>query len=90
MKLPQPDAAFHWRREAWGAALRCRAIDEYTQHLFTSKQLALPGEDGWRQAAASVGATPRQLMRVKQVQNGHWVVVWPKEVTAGGAKLLAP
>ena len=30
------------------------------------------------------------LMRVKQVQNGHWVVVWPKEVTAGGARLLAP
>ena len=29
------------------------------------------------------------LMRVKQVQNGHWVVVWPKEMTAGGAKLLA-
>ncbi len=26
------------------------------------------------------------LMRVKQVQNGHWVVVWPKEVTAGGAE----
>ena len=30
------------------------------------------------------------LMRIKQVQNGHWVVVWPKEVTSGGAKLLAP
>jgi len=30
------------------------------------------------------------LMRVKQVQNGHWVVVWPKEVTSGGAKLIAP
>jgi branched-chain amino acid transport system substrate-binding protein len=30
------------------------------------------------------------LMRVKQVQNGHWVVVWPKEVTSGGARLLAP
>jgi branched-chain amino acid transport system substrate-binding protein len=29
------------------------------------------------------------LMRVKQVQNGHWVVVWPKEVTSGGARLLA-
>ena len=29
------------------------------------------------------------LMRVKQVQNGHWVVVWPKEVTSG-AKMLAP
>jgi branched-chain amino acid transport system substrate-binding protein len=30
------------------------------------------------------------LMRVKQVQGGKWVVVWPKEVTSGGAKLLAP
>jgi len=30
------------------------------------------------------------LMRVKQVQNGHWVVVWPKEVTTASAKLLAP
>lgn len=30
------------------------------------------------------------LMRVKQVQNGHWAVVWPKEVTSGGAKLLVP
>jgi len=29
------------------------------------------------------------LMRVKQVQNGHWVVVWPNEV-ANGAKLMAP
>jgi len=28
------------------------------------------------------------LMRVKQVQNGHWVVVWPKEVTTASAKLL--
>jgi ABC-type branched-subunit amino acid transport system substrate-binding protein len=29
------------------------------------------------------------LMRVKQVQNGKWVVVWPKEVTSGGASLAA-
>jgi hypothetical protein len=28
-------------------------------------------------------------MRIKQVQNGHWVVVWPKDV-ANGAKLTAP
>jgi ABC-type branched-subunit amino acid transport system substrate-binding protein len=27
------------------------------------------------------------LMRVKQVQNGRWVVVWPKEVAAPGARL---
>ena len=30
------------------------------------------------------------LMRVKQVQNGQWVVVWPKEFAAPGAKLLVP
>jgi len=29
------------------------------------------------------------LMRIKQVQNGKWVVVWPKEVTSGGASLAA-
>ncbi len=29
------------------------------------------------------------LMRIKQVQNGHWVVVWPKEFTSGGAKMQA-
>jgi branched-chain amino acid transport system substrate-binding protein len=29
------------------------------------------------------------LMRVKQIQNGKWVVVWPKEVTYGGAKVIA-
>ena len=28
------------------------------------------------------------LMRVKQVQNGRWVVVWPPEAAAPGAKLL--
>lgn len=29
------------------------------------------------------------LMKVKQVQNGRWVTVWPKEWTAPGAKLIA-
>jgi branched-chain amino acid transport system substrate-binding protein len=28
------------------------------------------------------------LMRVKQVQNGHWVTVWPKEWAAPGARIL--
>ena len=29
------------------------------------------------------------LMRIKQVQNGKWVVVWPREFTHGGAALQA-
>ena len=67
MNPPPPDAAFDWRREPWGLALRCRALDGSAQHLFTSRQLALPDAESWRVATASLGATPDRLMRVKQV-----------------------
>ena len=67
MSLPRPDAAFHWRHEPWGAALRCSGLDPHAQHLFTSRQLALPEPESWRHALASVDATPDRLMRVKQV-----------------------
>jgi branched-chain amino acid transport system substrate-binding protein len=30
------------------------------------------------------------LSRVKQVQDGKWVVVWPKEFAAPGTRLLPP
>ena len=30
------------------------------------------------------------LMRVKQVQNGQWVTVWPKEWAAPGVKMITP
>ena len=30
------------------------------------------------------------LTRVKQVQDGNWIVVWPKDVAAPGARLLPP
>ncbi len=36
-----------------------------------------------------VGNYGDDLMRIKQVQNGHWAVVWPKEFTNGGARLQA-
>ena len=67
MTLPQPDQSFHWTSEVWGDALRCHGIGRAAQHLFTSKQLALPGDSAWRAALASVGTTPDRLMRVKQV-----------------------
>ncbi|HEX8032081.1 MAG TPA: laccase domain-containing protein, partial [Vicinamibacterales bacterium] len=67
MTLPEPDPAFHWTREAWGDALRCRPLSAVAQHLFTSKQLALPDPGAWRDALASVGSRPERLMRVKQV-----------------------
>ena len=67
MTLPQPDAAFHWTREVWGDALRCRELSAAAQHLFTSRQLALPDDAAWRAALVSVGSAPDRLMRVKQV-----------------------
>jgi branched-chain amino acid transport system substrate-binding protein len=30
------------------------------------------------------------LFRVKQVQDGKWVVVWPRALAAPGARLLPP
>ena len=30
------------------------------------------------------------LMRIKQVQDGHWVTVWPKANAAPGATIRTP
>lgn len=83
MTLPPPDAAFRWSNEPWGAALRCRGLDAAAQHLFTSKQLALPDPESWRQATASIGSTPDRLMRVKQVHGNVVRVLKRGEVPEG-------
>src|SRR5688572_18521143 len=85
MTLPQPDAAFHWKREAWGFALRCRRLETAAQHLFTSKQLALPDADSWQAALASVAASPDRLMRVKQVHGNIVRVLRRGELPEGAA-----
>ena len=87
MTLPAPDAAFHWSREAWGAALRCQPLAAAAQHLFTSKQLALPDQDSWRLATASLGATPERLMRVKQVHGNAVRVLKRGEVRSDAAAI---
>lgn len=87
MNLPRPGAAFHWISEPWGAALRCQALDAVAQHVFTSKQLALPGAESWRAALATVGATPDRLMRVKQVHGNTVRVLRRGEVPEGAAEL---
>ncbi|MEP6782519.1 MAG: peptidoglycan editing factor PgeF [Acidobacteriota bacterium] len=67
LSLPAPNPGFHWSSESWGDALRCRELTATAQHLFTSKQLALPAPEAWQAATASLGATPDRLMKVKQV-----------------------
>lgn len=89
MTLPRPDASFHWTREAWGDALRCRALDAVTQHLFTSKQLELPAEAAWRAALASAGSTPDHLMRVKQV-HGNVVRILKRGEVPANARAARP
>jgi hypothetical protein len=85
MTLPPPDAAFHWSREPWGFALRCRRLETEAQHLFTSKQLALPDGESWKAAAASVGTSPDRVMRVKQVHGNTVRVLRRGEVPEDAA-----
>jgi len=89
MTLPQPGATFHWNSEGWGDALRCRTLDAAAQHMFTSRQLALPDDSAWRAALASVGATPARLMRVKQV-HGNTVRVLESGAVPEGASAERP
>jgi polyphenol oxidase len=69
MTLPAPNVAFHWSDEPWGPALRCTALERDAQHLFTSRQLPLRESPAtaWRDAAASIGAGPDHVARIRQV-----------------------
>lgn len=89
MILPAPDPAFHWTSEPWGHALRCDRLDAHAQHLFTSKQLALPAADAWSAALASLDLTADRLMRVKQV-HGNVVRLLKKGAVTEGASEQRP
>jgi hypothetical protein len=85
MTLPPPDPVFHWTAEAWGHALRCKALAVAAQHAFTTKQLQLRGGPetqpvAWTQATASVGGGLVQLIRVRQI-HGAVVRVLRKDET---------
>jgi YfiH family protein len=86
MHLPAPDPAFRWSRETWGDALRAEPLEAWAQHVFTSKQLQLhPGGDqtrAWQDVAESVGATPEQLLRIKQVHGRTVRVVRAEDFSA--------
>ena len=85
MTRPSPNPAFHWTREAWGHALRCVPLSAHAQHLFTSKQLALPGAEAWSMALASVGVTSERLMRVKQVHGNAVRILRKGELPEGAS-----
>jgi polyphenol oxidase len=89
MTLPRPGPAFHWTREVWGDALRCRELSATAQHVFTSRQLALPDDAAWRAALTSVGSVPDRLMRVKQI-HGNVVRTLKRGEVGGDASAHRP
>lgn len=56
MPLPPVPDSFYWTTESWGAALRCRPLDELAPHLFTTRQLQLAHASDYQQLAKAVGA----------------------------------
>ena len=90
MTLPTPHPAFHWSDEPWGPALRCSGLATAAQHLFTSRQLELrAGDTAWAAAAASLGAPPDRVMRVKQV-HGNVVRVLRRGATTAASSRERP
>lgn len=75
MSVPAPDPSFRWTTESWGLALECAPLDPIAQHLFTSSQLeftpspedAQSRAEPWALAARALGATEREVVRVRQV-----------------------
>jgi YfiH family protein len=77
MTLPPVPETFHWTQEAWGAALKCRPLDEAAQHLFTTRQLELPSRESWQKLAPSAGVPRDRFVTLNQV-HGRRVITIPR------------
>jgi YfiH family protein len=75
LTLPEVPAGFYWTEQSWGAALRCRALDPIAQHLFTTRQLALPSDGAWRALADALDAPDDRIVWLNQVHGRDVVVV---------------
>src|SRR5687768_14854876 len=73
MSLPSVPDPFYWTDEAWGPALRCRALDPVAANLFTTRTLQLSSPADWALVAAAVGAT--SAVSLTQVHGNAVVVV---------------
>jgi hypothetical protein len=59
MILPKPTGEFEWTQESWGSALRCTALATTARHLFSTRQLMIPGSP--TEDTASWGLLARAL-----------------------------
>jgi polyphenol oxidase len=81
VNLPSVPESFYWTQEAWGPALRCRALEQFAPHAFTSRALSLSAAD-YRQLAHVVG-----VERVATLTQVHGAAV---TVVRQGASVPAP
>jgi YfiH family protein len=72
MPLPAVPDSFYWADAPWGAALRCRPLDELATHVFTTRQLTLNHSD-YEQLAHVVGV--EHVMTLTQVHGASAVVI---------------
>ena len=86
MTLPPVPETFRWTQETWGAALTCRPLDQAAQHLFTTRQLALPSLESWQKLGPSAGVAPDRFITLNQV-HGRRVITIPRGID--GAALAA-
>ena len=73
MTLPAVPESFYWTTESWGAALRCRPLDELAPHLFTTRQLQLAHPSDYTQLAQAVGA--ERVVTLAQVHGAAVCVI---------------
>lgn len=69
-ELPVPSGEFYWTETPCGPVLKCRALDDLADHLFSTRQLVLRGagaEEGLGCVARAIGVDGPRLRRVKQV-----------------------
>jgi polyphenol oxidase len=67
MTLPPVPASFYWSNETWGAALRCRPLERFAQHLFTTRQLQLPSADAWHALTSAMSVPPGRIVSMNQL-----------------------
>lgn len=73
MTLPPVPESFYWTDAPWGAALRCRALDELASHMFTTRQLVLSVSADYEQLAHAVDAS--RVATLTQVHGAAVMVV---------------
>jgi len=90
---PQLGDGFSWTERAVAPALVCRPLEQYADHLFTTRSWPLGAADtdpasgarAWADVAAALDVSPGDLRRARQVHGSSVVIVRPDSPRESGA-----